>query len=469
MGAAPRRAALTFYYPDAAESEGQAELAARAEVRTGLTAFERLLMYGAVLSFAYEIPLFNLTGYQRSNPHLFDVAVIALAGYWFLRRWPITLENPLFKPWLVIMAGFGLSMLAAGVWVPLSTYSYCVFFFAKYMEGLVFLLIVLNAPLDERDKRGMLWAGLLGGAWVSAIGLLQFFGIVSPQRYLPGGFEIPHHLGAINSTLGHSYFHVGQFGTLSAMIGIALFRASRGLPRMLAGLLVPFAAIPSVIGGSRAGFLGLVIAGALLVLQKEYRKHLGTFIVAALFVTVTMYFFEASRTKERIEIEGGQNSIQARLTQGPRTLARVLENHGPALFLVGGGLYVVPVDGYRWRIGYGNHNIHLFTLEQGGMLAFVGGIWLWVRMGRSLYRRRRDPATSDLDRSYASSMFAYAVALVVAGIGGQIFYLGFGTEHLTFYQLLLLGLAMKATSPGKGSRRERWEEDSPPPGFLPPR
>ena len=42
-------------------------------------------------------------------------------------------------------------------------------------------------------------------------------------------------------------------------------------------------------------------------------------------------------------------------------------------------------------------------------------------------------------------MLAYLGSFLVMGIAGQIFFLGFGTEHLTFYQLLLFGLGLSRT------------------------
>ena len=50
-------------------------------------------------------------------------------------------------------------------------------------------------------------------------------------------------------------------------------------------------------------------------------------------------------------------------------------------------------------------------------------------------------------------MSAYFGALLIAGWAGQIFWLGFGTEHLTFYQMLLFGLALFPTGTDADSRR----------------
>jgi hypothetical protein len=40
-------------------------------------------------------------------------------------------------------------------------------------------------------------------------------------------------------------------------------------------------------------------------------------------------------------------------------------------------------------------------------------------------------------------MRAFFVTLMIVGIAGQVFYLGFGTEHFTVYQLVLFLLAIK--------------------------
>lgn len=437
---------------------------ARAVPERRLTRLEFALLAFVVASFAYELPLVTLIKYDRLNPRLFDVAGFLLAAYWLVAGWRIDWRHPLLAPWLTITAIFTMAALASALFLPRNLWLYSVFFMLKYLEGAIVLVIFLSAPLDERTKRRLLWVALIGGTWVAFYAVLQLVGIASTTRVLPTGIEIERFEEGVYSTLGPTYFHAGQFGILSALVGFTLIRSGRGAGRLAAGLLAPFAAIPAIVSGSRAGLVGLGLAAGLLVIQRQYRSHLGTYVVAAFLAIAFNIVFSMSLTKERLDdTVDTENTVVARLMKGPRTLEWALDEHGPRLVAMGGGFYVVPLGGH-WRIGYGNHNIYLFPLEQAGLFAFVAALVLWLRLGISLWRFPSRQDAVDLDRHFSRAMLAYLGALLVIGLAGQVFWLGFGTEHLTFYQLLLFGLALVptgASAPDRDPSRRRLEETLP--------
>lgn len=421
----------------------------------GLNGFEMFLLCFLMASFAYEIPLAYLTSRYRLNPRLFDVAALSLIGYWVLfgagRGWKITLDNLLLKPWLTLVGVFCFMAFFTIIFVPFNLFMFSGWFALRYVFMSVLLLIVLSAPLTEVQKRRLLWIALLGGTWVSFYGLLQLLGIASNVRVLPTGFEVEDIAeGAINSTLGVSYFHTGQFGVISGIIGMTLFRTCKGFQRTVAGVLGPFAMIPAVTSGSRAGFIGLLVALVALGSQREYRKYLTTFVMTGVVAAVISFAYAGSLTEARQQT-GAATSAENRFLQGAITIQKVQDTVGPRLWLLGGGFYVTPI-GANHRIGFGVHNIFLFPLEQAGLFGFAASIWVWWRLLNSLRPRSRI-GENTTDAYFRTGMFAYLVSLFVVGWGGQIFWLGFGNENLGVYQFLLFGLAMMSTRTG-GDRPE---------------
>lgn len=406
-----------------------------------------------VASFSYELPLVYITSRYRLNPRLFDVAAAALIFYWLLfgnpRGWRVNLGHPLFKPWLTLVSVFVFMAAVTVLFVPLDLFRYSAWFAFRYVLASIVLLIVLSAPLTETQKRRLLWVALFGGTWVSFYGILQILGIASATRILPNGDETEVAIGAITSTLGPSYFHVGQFGILSGIIGLTLFRCSNGFPRMIAGILGPFTMIPAVASGSRAGFLGLLIALAVLGSQREYRKYVTSFLMGGFVAAVVGFAYSGSLTESRITSHGATTEAKTqvgivRSQQFIRTFELVEETVGPRLWVFGGGFYVTPI-GSRHRVGYGVHNIFLFPLEQAGVFGFAASIWVWITLWRGLRPRRKRPPENLTDTYLRVGMFSYLAALAIIGWGGQIFWLGFGNENLGTYQFLLFGLAMMSS------------------------
>ena len=407
-----------------------------------------------IASFAYELPLASVTRYDRLNPRLFDIAAVLLMLYWFFfgrfRGWRIKVKRPVIWPWMWVTFFFGIATLFSVLWIPTQKYLYSIFFFLKYLEALVVILIVASVPFDEKDISRLLWVALFGGLWVSVYALLQFLGVVSTTRYLPSGEEIAQFKQGIYSSLGVTYFHVGMFSVLSCIVGFTLFVSTEGLKKGAAAIMALFCVIPAVVSGSKAGALGLVIALCLISAQKRYRTKLSIYLLVILLGGTGVYFYNRSITKERLEQGRGGTPYQ-RLLAGPFKLKQIFRDHGIKLLAVGGGFYVVPEKkGSKWevskeknkyRIGYGNHNIFLFPLEQAGLGAFLASIWLWYSIAKGLKKRSKSLTGSGFIPSFATSMWVYFVALVIVGLGGQVFWLGFGTEHFTIYQLLMFIMA----------------------------
>jgi hypothetical protein len=386
----------------------------------------------------------------KANPYLFDVAAFMLIAYWSLvgrgKGWSLSraMRNPLVLPWMVIVATFFWATLVSGIWVPGQYYLYSLFYFLMYVEGLAVLMIVLAAPIDERAKRRLLWVALLAGTWVTFYAVLQFFGIVGTARVIPKGWEIAEEGTGIFSTLGPAYFHVGYFSVVSTLVGFSLAQSTRGPLRGVAALLTVFCTIPAVVSGARACFVALGIAISVIILRREYRRYFATWMMAVITLGLVNFFYSGSITMKRLEGERTAQPAMTRITYPLEQMASELKEHFPIMLLAGGGFYVVPKEDH-WRLGYGIHNLYLRPLEQGGLPSFIASIWLWIRLGTHLGRRRPAPSATALDESFRVAMFGYFVALLMVGWAGGHFWLQMGTEHLNCFLILMLGLALTQT------------------------
>ena len=430
----------------------------RSGSNTAITATGFFIFAFLILSFAYELPLINITGKDRLNPRLFDIAAIFLIIYWLFigraRGWGISLSNHIIRLWGLIVLFFGIATIASFVWIPLKIYYFSIFYFLRYLIGFIVLLIIASIPWDERSKRKLLWAALTGGVWVSLIAMLQYTEVLSIERTLPTGEEINLSSYGIYSTLGVTYWHVGMYSVLSFMIGIALMRTeNKRHIKLFLIFLTCFCSLAAFISGSRAGLFAITICAAMLVMRKGFKNIIGGLLICIFILGIGNYFYSTSGTKERMEKET-KNTIIARLLTGPVMLNKALTYHGPKLFLVGGGFYVVPLPKkhasfgsgeLKYRKGYGNHNIFLFPLEQAGVVPFVLGLVMWFVILRRLRSLFKSPMSTAMTASFAKSMFIYLIAMLIVGIGGQVFWLGFGTENFTFYQMIMFLIATTPT------------------------
>lgn len=420
------------------------------ENNTGLSAAGVFVVCLLVISFAYELPLANITPYDRLNPRLFDVAAGLLFLYWLfvgrVKGWRPRLFYPIVFPWFWLMFFFTIATVASPLWIPLKKYYFSIFYLLKYFEVFVVVVIFASIPFTEKDKRKILWVALFGGVWVSFYAVLQYVGLVSIKRYLPTGQEIVQFEQGLYSTLGVTYFHLGMFGVISCLIGMSVYSTSKGFWRFVALLCTLFCFLPSVISGSKAGLIGIAMAMFFMLFQKQYRKNFSTYVAVAFVVLIGLVFIGQSVALERLETGSGGTPVE-RIKHGFNTLSEVYDYHGPRLLAFGGGFYVVPTKSAgrngepNYRVGYGNHNIFLFPLEQAGVGAFVTGLLLWFSVSRNLRRIGKLAPAESTDATLANSMHVFFLVVMVVGIAGQVFYLGFGTEHFTVYQLVMYLLA----------------------------
>ena len=231
-----------------------------------------------MLSFAYEWPLVNLTGSDRLNPRLFDLAAIVFIIYWFftgrVKGWRISTRHPIVRLWVWITVFFGIATMASVFWIPMDVYVYSLFYFYRYLICLFVVLIFAAIPFDDNTKRRLCWVIMLGGAFTSTVAVLQFFGFVAKQRYLPGGEEIVLNVHGILSTLGVTYWHLGMYSLLCFVLAVALFFAEKSVFRKIVLLiLAAMFTFSIVVCGSRAAIAALALVMVLLTFRTGFRKY----------------------------------------------------------------------------------------------------------------------------------------------------------------------------------------------------
>lgn len=404
-----------------------------------------LVLSFLILSFAYELPLVNLTGKDRLNPRLFDVAAFVLIIYWLAagqaKGWRVKTNHPIVKLWLWITVAFGFATLASIAWIPLDIYLFCIFYFLKYLLCLFVVLIFSSIPFDVDNKRKLCWVIMLGGLFTSIVAMLQFFGILGTKRFLPGGEEIVMSSHGIYSTLGVTYWHLGMYSLICIVIAVLLFFTEKSVfKKAVLLVLASMFTFSIVVCGSRAAIVALMFVAVLLIFQKGLKNIVLGAIIVGIGFSVGQYFYDTSGTKARVEQTTG-NTAEARIWTGPITLLRAYDYHGPKLLLIGGGFYVVPWETkygeLKYRKGYGNHNIYLFVLEQAGVVPFVLALLMWYRLVKILRRFSKERRLPEFSRRLAKSVLAYLIAMLMVGVGGQVFWFGFGTENLTVFQVIM--------------------------------
>ena len=413
---------------------------------------------GLILSFAYELPIWFLTSYDRVNPRLFDV-MFFLGVLTVLRNLRREVRvPPLFRIWAAIVGVFCFCALiwAIGI-LPWEYGKFSLFFAGKYVEGLIVIYIAAKIPLDTRQKRIIHCLVIAGGVFVALYSIPQYnSGATEAAEWAISGDKTVSTFGrVVFGPLSRSYFHIGIFSTLSFAMAFALVPAIRRLKySWLCFGLAFFVAWPALVCGARAAIVGvgIVLLITLFLKSKLIAKVLLFFVLGLLLsyaadVNVrSLNFDEISLGAKRLQGESGHNSISKRVFRN-YSIDQYMWDGLPVPF-IGAGFYVAPVDNgmgsFNYRVGYGIHNAYLFAFEQGGLAAFLLYLLFLTRTMKYLNRMRN--SVSIVDSSFAFGLFTFMAALLVVAFGGQVFWRGFETGNLNTYIVLLLVLATSQTS-----------------------
>lgn len=386
-----------------------------------------------VASFCYELPLIEITNYDRLNPRLVDVMTIIA---FFFTGWKRNKKNKLLRAWEILTIIFVVVALISFVALLPLNYGYFSLFFAiKYIETLIGLYILtgFNWQNHHIDKllRFFCYGIIFAGTW----GLLQLLGIIGSERYLPNGELLTLRPGIVLATFGVTYFHSGVMGALGCGIALLLLeRKAISLPMFL--LAFSASLFLATFSGSR-GALGMAVIIIAIMVIRNRRLLLYAFIAAIIAATsgVATLVQDHSATSERFDRTTESNTVAERLGANYfRLFGETIDYHGVKLLFVGGGFYAVPMpdeNGNRkYRVSYGFHNIYFFAIEQAGLLAFFALLNFFFLAIKHALKNRKN--------GYASCGFAIIVGIMLIGWTGQIFLHGFGTENMVTFQVFLI-------------------------------
>jgi hypothetical protein len=362
---------------------------------------------------------------DRINPRLFDVMVVI--GILFvlpaLRRSVRLPREFYYWAWIVTIFVF-CALIYAAFLIPFEYGMYSLFFAGKYIEGLLAIYIALKIPLSQEQKKKVMQAIAIGGIYVAAYCIHQYFTASSSGEIeiAPGKF-VKYYGLILTGPLSYNYLQIAQFSSLSAIVTLSLIETARGVARRGGVVaLASFIAWPLFFSGSRAGLGLLIISMAVgFLLLRGVKSH---FLVLVLALGVFLIFIPSPfnletlnepRTFSRLADAGGEhNSIVNRLTLALRfdpddySWATVLP-------LIGGGFYVAPkLHGTTevYRIGYGVHNSYLFPLEQGGLFALLAFLLFLAVIIRKLNWMKNSRVLSD--RALAIAVLSYMLASLPA-------------------------------------------------------
>ncbi len=413
-----------------------------------------------LLSLSYELPLYELTAYDRVNPRMFDVVLILALLF---SGWRLRIKNAFVGSWLAVTLVFSTIGILSFLFLLPEDYRYFSLFYSlKYVEILLFLLVLSGFDWTRDQIVTLIKCFAVGVALAGIWGLLQELGVLSSERYLPSGERVILPPGAILATYGTTYFHSGTMGAMAATVALALRMENRAgwlwfIPVFL------LAAFLALFSGSRAGLALFLFASSLISFRKALYVMLGICIATAIMLLpgVVDYLIGESITIQRILDTEHANSVDNRLSASIiGALGRLIDYHGAGLFLYGGGFYAVPVPDVtglvKYRVGYGVHNIHFFPLEQAGILGLLACLSFWASALVKGWRARAS--------ILGASGLALLLGTFVIGWAGQIFFLGFGTENMLAAQLGVFFLLLSYTNASGGEGSERKLE--PMRGFL---
>ena len=393
-----------------------------------------------LLSLSYELPLYEVTRYDRLNPRLFDVVLVLAALF---SGWRLRIKDAFVGSWLAVTLSFVLVGGLSFLFLLPDDYRYFSLFYAiKYIEIMLFLLIISGFDWSREQIVILIKCFVAGVAFAGAWGILQKLGLLPTERYLPSGELINVSQGAILSTYGPTYFHAGIMGAMGATAALAL-RMENRLSWLWFVLLFSLSVFLAVFAGSRAGLALFLFAAGLALFRRSLYVVLGIVVVTLVLLLpgVVDYLLGESITVQRIVDTEHANSVEGRISLGTLgQLVRLIDYHGAGIFLHGGGFYAVPMPDLtglvRYRVGYGIHNIHLFPLEQAGIMGFLACMTFWVVALSKAWRARSG--------SLGASGLSLLVGIAAIGWAGQIFFLGFGTENMLAAQLGVIYLLITA-------------------------
>jgi O-antigen ligase len=399
-------------------------------------------------SFAYEKPLLIISSLDKVNPRLFDL--VLFFGLFFLLKHPIKYNNRIFKLWSYIIFWFTFCCFLGLVIFsfPINVKQLMIYFLFEYYKGLFIILIFLTIPKNQDTLKSVILGIIVGGLFVSAYCVYEFTTGVT-EVLLTEGKSLIKPAGMVWGPYIGSYFEIAVYLPFAITISLVTSLYLKGKNKILLLTLTIFMSWPIFFTGSRTAiflFLLCLIIISIFSIKKSFSVILSFTIIIIMLSSFTNYLdfiYKGNETIDRLQrFESGKqefNSVSSRLS--------ILTQHDIYLYdeatllpLIGGGFYVVPMEG-KYRVGYGIHNIFLFPLEQSGIIGLILFIIFVYITFSVLWKGLRLIDKNKLEYWFVLGVLVYFVASLLIGLAGHTFWRGFTTYNFNTLRILSLVIA----------------------------
>lgn len=421
------------------------------------TTIQLIWLIFTILAFAYDIPIYNVTSFERANPRLVDISTL-LGVIFILPNLRKTHLPLVFKVWkLMVFWCVFCALFWSIFWLPWQDVGvFSIFYALRYLQGLLLIYIACKIPISAEQKRVLINCVIAGGVFVAIYAIPEYIR-GDTERYLADGKVVYYAPGTLFSSLGTSYHHLAGFSSLAFAMTLSSISLVRGKIKrfLLLGLSI-FVAWPALFSGARSGLLavGLIVLLAFFE-SKVIRNYLILILLILLPIWITSNALNVSDLESKsatlqrlinMDDINQDNNISGRLTINNYSID-LYEWQGARLLFLGGGFYVVPhlISGnLNYRIGYGIHNSYLFPLEQGGVVLFVLFFVLLYLIYKRLIKIKK--SSNRVDNVFASAIWMFFVTQIFAGFfGGNGIWQSTGMENFSTYVLLMYVLAGRET------------------------
>ena len=345
--------------------------------------------------------------------------VLPVAHQVFIKRQPIILTGatpPLFLFMLVQLLG-----------VPhaLRSDDAAEVVFASLTEGMVLYLLVLNVIRSSSMLRQVIWALLLAGTFLGALGLFQQvtrtynknyggFAQVSNAAFEVAGSRTGQLQPRLAGPIGEKNFYA-QYMLMLIPLGLSRWWAEeRTELRVLALACCFLIGIGAALTFSRGAMVGFGVLVMMMMLAGYIRvRHLIPLAIGTLLICLTVPALQ-TRFQKLLDAGSGDISTQSRLTE-MMAAAMVFVDH--PIVGVGPGMFRYHYEDYADIFGLrllagdrASHNLYLGMAAENGLL---GILCFLAFLGITLYRLRRgwvtarSPAAAHTCAAFFFSLIAF--------------------------------------------------------------
>ena len=338
----------------------------------------RIWFYLLLLSFAYEKPVIIISNMDRINPRLFDlVSVFGLFILPYVKK-PAFID-PIFGSWKSLIIWFGVCSLLSIVLYqyPVEINQFIIFYYFKYLQGLLVIFLITRIPPGLVSLKTIFRILIVIGVFLTCYCIYEiFYGQYGEIEFAPGKYT-KKPLGVVWGPFGNTYFQIANY---LPFIFISIFGLAHFYTGIKKYLMIVFSLIltwPLFLTGSRTG-LGLLVITFIIFIIMKYKSYKIAIILVLFALIVNSVNKRASEVDEvntlsrlqSIEEDDNKNSIVSRMLYFVNFDISSYSYNGILVPIIGGGFYVAPVNG-EYRIGYGFHNIYIFSLEQSGLIGII--------------------------------------------------------------------------------------------------